>query len=440
MDFNMWMEMVDNSEYIKSQYDVICGEINDNDPYGVILVTDSYDCVPDVTLFSLNYLDQSDLIKYFLSSMVDSKGNPLYVPNEPIVPAEIDFDELMSKRYKLITEPEYYGDEYVEGEEYSNNSGNGTYMRALLADAKELHISAIVRPKEGVSATMLTAGGIYYSTKLVQEIMAAIDDNAIVKAQIANPDKNILKGGRAFLAEKGETYEDNLAALGVVDLNKPSSIYIYPAGFKEKEALQDFIARYNQSHSDRAAALRELADEEEAKGNLAKAEEYRAEADKQEAKVVRYRDVIGNIISTISIIIDSITYVLIAFVSISLLVSSVMIGIITTISVLERTKEIGVLRAIGASKQDVTNIFISETVLIGLFAGLIGVIFTAIMNLPITAIVGALAGPTVKIVARLPIWGAFGLIGISIFLTLIAGIIPARSAARKDPVVALRSE
>ena len=173
---------------------------------------------------------------------------------------------------------------------------------------------------------------------------------------------------------------------------------------------------------------------------MLRAADYRDPARKKEAKVIRYTDMIGSILSTLSTIIDSITYILIAFVSISLLVSSIMIGIITTISVLERTKEIGVLRAIGASKFDVTVIFIAETVLIGTFAGLIGVVFTSLINIPISYIVGALTGPMVQIVARLSWWGGMTLMAVSIFLTLIAGLEPAIGAAKKDPVVALRTE
>ena len=439
--FNMWQEMIDNKDYVLSQYDVICGELND-DPHGVVLVTDSYDRIPDVTLFSLNYLDQSHLVKYFLSSMVDSKGKPLYVPNQPIVPEKIDFEELMNLHYKLIIDPDYYGKTYVEGSEYTDHRKDAEYIRDLLSTATDLHISAIVRPKEGVTGGILTAGGVYYSSTLVQEVIDRIEAHPLVVAQKANPDTNILTGA-AFDYAHGESYDDNIKALGLADEDSPSTIYIYPAGFKEKEKLQAFIKAYNDDKQDRANVLYSLADEQEDIGtpeSMLRAADYREQAKKQEGKIIRYNDMIGNIITTMSTIIDSISYVLIAFVSISLLVSSIMIGIITTISVLERTKEIGVLRAIGASKANVTVIFIAETVLIGLFAGLIGVVFTAIINLPITWIVGLLTGPTVHIAARLPVWAGFALVGVSIFLTLVAGLIPASGAAKKDPVVALRSE
>ena len=439
LSFNMWQEMIDNQDYILSQYDVICGELTD-DPYGVVLVTDSYDNIPDVTLFSLDYLDQSHLIKYFFASMKDSNGKPLYEAYNPIVPEKVDFEVLMNKRYKLTIDPDYYGKSYVQGTVYTDHSVDNEYMSNLLAGASDLRITAILRPKEGVTGGMLTTGGLYYSRKLVQLVCDLVEVHPLVVAQKNNPQVNILNGGAAFDPTIGESYSENLTKLGVADENKPSSILIYPAGFKEKEKIQAFIDAYNQDKLDKAKALDALADEAEVDGDLARAEDYRKQADKQEGMVVRYTDVVGSVISTLSTIIDGITYVLVAFVSISLLVSSIMIGIITTISVLERTKEIGVLRAIGASKQDVTAIFIAETVIIGLFAGLLGVIFTAIANWPISLIVGALTGPTVKIVARLPVWGGMALVGVSIILTLIAGLIPAGSAAKKDPVVALRSE
>ena len=439
LSINMWQEMMDNQEYINSQYDVICGELTD-DPYGVVLVVDSYDKIPDVTLFSLNYLDQSDLIKYFLSTMTDENGVPLYTPYRPIVPEKIDFDVLMDLRYKLMIDPDYYSKTYTEGATYVNHSNDHEYMQALLAESDDIHIAAIVRPKRGVTGGILAEGGVYYSAALVQEVIRRVEAHPLVIAQRGDETHNLLNGGAEFDSAHGESYEENLKALGLSNEDKPTSILIYPVGFDQKTRLTAFIDAYNQEKTDNAASLNRVADEYEAAGDLVRAAEYRHEASLQERKIIRYQDMIGNMISTVSIIIDSISYVLIAFISISLLVSSIMIGIITAISVLERTKEIGVLRAIGASKWDVTVIFIAETVLIGLFAGLLGVIFTALLNIPITLIVGSLTGPMVSIVARLPVWGGFALIGVSIFLTLIAGLLPARGAAKKDPVVALRSE
>ena len=203
------------------------------------------------------------------------------------------------------------------------------------------------------------------------------------------------------------TYEDNLVKLGNVDLDDPFTINLYASSFENKDVIEDVIADYNSTVD--------------------------------ELQEISYTDYIGLMMSSITTIINAITYVLIAFVSISLIVSSIMIGVITLISVQERTKEIGILRAIGASKRDVSSMFNAETVIIGFTSGLLGVLVTYALLIPINIVIHNLT----KIMALngvLPIKAAVILVAISMFLTLIAGIIPSRSAAKKDPVVALRTE
>ncbi len=207
------------------------------------------------------------------------------------------------------------------------------------------------------------------------------------------------------------TYESVLATLDDAEKASPASINFYAKNFESKDYIEQFIADYNAA----------------------------AEREGREKDVLQYSDLIGTMMSSITVIINAISYVLIAFVSISLVVSSIMIGIITNISVLERTKEIGILRAIGASKKDVSRVFNAETLLIGLGAGAIGILATLLLCIPITAIVQHLTELD-NIRAILPWQGAVALIIISMILTLIAGIIPSRSAAKKDPVVALRTE
>ncbi len=203
------------------------------------------------------------------------------------------------------------------------------------------------------------------------------------------------------------SYEQRLTQLGYADLEIPSRISIYTDTFENKDAIADQIAAYNAS----------------------------AEEEDQ----ISYTDYIALLMSSITTIINVISYVLIAFVAISLVVSSIMIGIITYISVLERTKEIGILRAIGASKRDVSRVFNAETLIVGLTAGAIGIGVTMLLNLPISRIVQSLSGIS-NIAAVLPAGAAVILVLISMFLTLIAGLIPAKIASRKDPVVALRTE
>jgi putative ABC transport system permease protein len=202
------------------------------------------------------------------------------------------------------------------------------------------------------------------------------------------------------------TYDKNLSKLGVIDLSNPSAIYIYASSFEAKDEIANLINKYNDGVNDE--------------------------------NKIQYTDYIKLIMSSVSTIINAISYILIAFVSISLIVSSIMIGIITYISVLERTKEIGVLRSIGASKKDVSRVFNAETLIIGFTSGMIGILTTLILNIPINIIVEQLTD--IKNIAILPYQGAIALVLISMGLTIIAGLLPSRIAAKKDPVEALRSE
>ncbi len=206
------------------------------------------------------------------------------------------------------------------------------------------------------------------------------------------------------------TYEKNLQKLGVVDIEKPSGIYIYPIDFDSKTAITDIIEDYNQKQRD----------------------------DGKEENVITYSDMIGLMMNSVTAIINVISYVLIAFVSVSLIVSSIMIGIITYISVLERIKEIGILRSIGASKKDISRVFNAETLIVGLVAGLLGIGITLLICIPANIVIKNLAN--VSGIASLPIMGGAILVAISVALTMIAGLIPAKLAAKKDPVEALRTE
>lgn len=203
------------------------------------------------------------------------------------------------------------------------------------------------------------------------------------------------------------TYKGNLAQMGYVDLDSPSVINIFASSFQNKDIIEDAIQDYNEG--------------------------------KPELSQITYVDYLGIMMSAITSIINAITYVLLAFVAISLVVSSIMIGVITLISVQERTKEIGILRAIGASKADVSGMFNAETVIIGLASGLIGVAVTYLLCIPINLLLHKLTG-IAALNAFLPVKAAVILVVISIALSLIAGLIPSRSAAKKDPVVALRTE
>ena len=213
-----------------------------------------------------------------------------------------------------------------------------------------------------------------------------------------------------YTENAGATYEGNLEKMGVVDLASPSSISIYPKDFEAKDMIGTSIENYNQKQREEG----------------------------KEENVITYTDLVGTMMSSVSTIIDAISYVLIAFVAISLVVSSIMIGIITYISVLERTKEIGILRSIGASKKDISRVFNAETFIVGLCAGLLGIGVTLLLNIPINIIIKAITD--ISGLASLPVMGGIILVLISMILTIIAGLIPAKMASKKDPVEALRTE
>ena len=245
----------------------------------------------------------------------------------------------------------------------------------------------------------------------VQAQMAMVGDAQ--KVQLLNQELNEFDEAQCVLYYdevlefSDSSYDANLKKLGSIDLDKPSMINIYASTFESKDIIEDAIAEYNKGV--------------------------------EELQKIQYTDYVGIMMSSITSIINAITYVLIAFVAISLIVSSIMIGVITLISVQERTKEIGILRAIGASKKDVSGMFNAETVIIGLVSGILGVGVTYLLCIPINAIVQEVTG-IAGLKAYLPIEVAILLTLISIILTLFAGIIPSRSAAKKDPVVALRTE
>lgn len=238
------------------------------------------------------------------------------------------------------------------------------------------------------------------------ENMSEMDMSQLLDEYLESPDDNVMLMIYDMYISNGN-YDDTLSTLGVVSLDAPSSIDIYADDFESKDAIAQCIRDYN---------------------NKAGAEDQ-----------ITYTDYVGLMMSSVTKIVNTISYVLIAFVAVSLIVSSIMIGIITYISVLERTKEIGILRAIGASKRNISQVFNAETFIIGLCSGIIGIGLTLLMLIPGNAVIHQVA-ETDDVNASLPVLSAFVLIALSIFLTLIGGFIPAKKAAKKDPVTALRTE
>ncbi|MBQ7131561.1 MAG: ATP-binding cassette domain-containing protein [Oscillospiraceae bacterium] len=267
-------------------------------------------------------------------------------------------------------------------------------MSSLTADDVR---SAIANMSEDELSALASSFNPASDAESIKELLSTIDEETLITMFEAELKK----------ATTDNTYDGNLSVLGVVDLASPSYIWIYPKDFESKDKIETFIQDYNDSQTD-------------------------------EAKKIEYTDYIGVLLSSVTTIINTISYVLISFVAISLVVSSIMIGIITYISVLERTKEIGILRSIGASKKDISRVFNAETLIVGFVSGALGVIVTALLNIPINIIIEKLTD--IPDVANLPIVAAIALVIISMVLTLIAGLIPSRVAAKKDPVEALRTE
>ena len=430
---DVWQELLDNQELLESQYDVISGKWPEN--YNeVVLIVDENNEIYDYTLYALGILDQDELEDKY-QRILDGEE----VEEEET--KSYSYEELLDTKFKVLLNTDYYE---KDGDIWLDNSEDKDYIKEKLEDADEISITGIIRPKEGTVATAMS-GTIGYTKELKEYVINEINDAEIVKEQKENSDINIFTGTefpedtdegfdfssltdeqRMYMASLSEeelaelmqqytenanaTYEGNLEKMGVVDLDNPSSISIYPKDFESKDAIATTIENYNQRQRDEG----------------------------KEENVITYTDLVGTMMSSVSTIIDAISYVLIAFVAISLVVSSIMIGIITYISVLERTKEIGILRSIGASKKDISRVFNAETFIVGLGAGILGIAVTLLLNIPINLIIKAVTD--ISGLASLPVVGGVILVVISMLLTVIAGLIPSKMASKKDPVEALRTE
>lgn len=430
---DVWNEMLDNQNLLQSQYDVLAGKwpTKYNE---VVLIVDENNEISDYTLYSLGIKD----IKELNESMEKIKNKEKVEAGES---ESYSYDDLLNYKFKILLNTDYYKE---SGNAWQDMSNDDEYMKNVVDNAEEITIVGIIKPnEENVSSS--GAGMIGYTKELKEYVINKINETEIVKEQKENPNINVFTGiefpenqnssfdysqltdeqrmymstlSEAELAElmknyaenSTATYDSNLSTLGVVDLNKPSTINIYPKDFESKDMITTRISEYNDKQTN----------------------------DGKEENVITYTDIVGVMMSSVSTIINVISYVLIAFVGISLVVSSIMIGIITYISVLERTKEIGILRSIGASKKDVSRVFNAETLIIGLVAGLIGIVVTLLLNIPINMIIKSIVG--ISNISKLPTAGAIILVVISIGLTMIAGLIPARFAAKRDPVEALRTE
>ena len=431
---DVWRELLGNRDLLAEQYDVLAGRMPASYDE-VVLIVDKDNRISDYTLYCLGLKDPEEL-----QAML--RGETTADPDAE--PASYSYDELLSLSFRLLLNTDYYQEQ--DGQ-WIDQSENEAYLKQVLKDAEEIKVVGVLRPAE--NAVVDTARGqIGYLPELMLHLLQQVEDSAIVRQQKADPDTDVFTGKpfadgdtqpafdpstltpeqQAYLASLPEderkvlleqyaaslvsqaTYDGNLQRLGVSDPDDPSAIYLYPSSFEAKEQITALLDEYNQ----------------------------KAEDDGRPEAVIRYTDYVGLMMSSITTIINAISYVLIAFVAISLVVSSIMIGIITYISVLERTKEIGILRSIGASKGDISRVFNAETLIIGFGAGAIGLGITLLLLLPINRIIQHFTD--IAGLAVLPWQGAVLLLLISMLLTFVAGLIPSRIAARKDPVTALRTE
>lgn len=435
---DVFSELIDNRELLESQYDVVAGRWPKEKDELIFVITEK-NFVTDTALYTLGLKDQKDLANFTQGKEIETDHSTY------------TYDDFLNLTYKIILDTDYYKYSDELGH-WVDMSEDAVHLEQVLSEAMELKVVGIVRPKPDAVATSIM-GTVGYTKELTEYIIAETAKQQIIADQKADPDTDVLTGKpfadgdkaadaqenafdmsmltpeqQMYIASLSEaelqalmqqyaqnavskaTYEGNLELFGLNSLDTPSTISIYPIDFASKDLIEDKIKEYNDA----------------------------CEAEGKEANQITYTDYIGIMMSSISTIINVITYVLIAFVAISLVVSSIMIGIITYISVLERTKEIGILRSIGASKKDISRVFNAETMIVGLVSGVLGVGVTVLLNIPINMVIYYFA--EIPNVSKLPVVGGTILVIISVTLTLIAGLIPSGVAAKKDPVEALRTE
>ena len=478
--FSVWMELIGDDRLMDAQYDVIAGRMPEK--YNeVVLIVDGNNQINELVVYALGLKNQEEFTKNIMAALASGET----LENDDI--SEFSYDEILDMKFKLVLSADYFVKDKKTGL-WTDDSENDYYVKKLIESGEEISVVGILKPDENNTLSIGT-GGIGYTRELMDYAINETKEREVVKAQLKDTSKDVITGYEfsnltvndfdladvdltlidfnyldytpflsmaeemdmsqvnmmdmaamfgfddmsnlqkklmeGFLSDEQvvalkQAYVDTLASksslegtltkLGYSTAESPSSIALYPKSFEAKEQLNELINYYNQQVAN----------------------------DGHPESQIKCTDYIGILMSSITTIIDIVTYVLIAFVAISLVVSSIMIGIITYISVLERTKEIGILRSIGASKKDIARVFNAETAIIGFGAGVIGILSTLLLEIPINLLLKYAAH--VPAAASLPVAGGVILVVVSISLTLIAGLIPARMAAKKDPVEALRTE
>ena len=477
---NLWKQLVGDNETIDNYYDVIYGRLP-KDYNEVVLIVDGNNEVTELMAYALGLKDQSQFTANLMNAL--SGGEKL----ESGDAERITYDDIIGLRFKMLTNSDLMHKDEKTGL-WSDMRNNALYVSNQLEDAIDIKIVGIVRPGED-NVLSIGTGYIGYTGELMDYALKRTRESEVVKEQLANPKKDVITGLEFFdktvndfdLADidlneidfnklnitpflsmakdmdlsqiditdmssmfnfgnmsdlqkklmEGYLDDDQVLAfkqayidtinskcslektyetIGYSDESNPTSIALYPKDFETKEEVNNMVDFYNKTVS----------------------------KDGHEELTINCTDYIGIAMNIATQAINIVTYTLVIFVAISLVVSSIMIGIITYVSVIERTKEIGILRSIGASKRDVSNVFNAETFIIGLSAGLIGIGVTILCEIPINLLLRTLTGAPIS--AILPFTDGLLLVCISVFLTFIAGLIPSSLAAKKDPVEALRTE
>lgn len=425
----VWLSLPESKKLRDDEYQLVEGKwpTNYNE---VVLEVDENNEITDYALYSLGLLDQDELVKNY-QKILNGETDKISKTNLK----SYSVDDILNLKFRLVLNSDLY--QKVNGL-WINQSENESYMKDVVSKSPEIKVVGIIKPSDS-TVSQPTMGGVYYTKAMEVYVTSKTENAQIVIEQKTNPNINIFTQAEFASGQKmsmsnltneqmmqlssmsqeelmnymntyneniNATYDSNLTKLGVVDYSNPTKISLYASSFDGKEKLGDLITSYNKKQT--------------------------------KSNVITYNDFIGTMLSSVTSVVNIISYVLIAFVSVSLIVSSIMIGIITYISVLERTKEIGILRSIGASKKDITRVFNAETFIIGLISGVLGILITLVLNVPISVVVENMTG--VSHIAKLPINGAVFLIFIDLVLTILAGLIPSKIASKKDPVEALRSE
>ena len=452
VDYNVFQQIPSDRNMLENDYKLLYGKWPENRNQ-VVLVLDGNGEISDYTLYSLGYKD----VKEF-EDLISNAAMGKEIETKSKIEA-YSYDEFIGQKFKVLPNSKKYA---KSGGVWIDKSSDNAYMNKQISNGVDIEVVGIIKADSPLTKSAnMVSGYIGYTTDLADYIIELNNASAIAKEQKANPKKNVFTGTgftsstssnviiKAFtsvglnaadtssgsdlsslmnsgsLANMSDkdigalinrflnsdaTYEGNLSDFGCANLDVPSSINIYPKDFESKGEIQDIINKYNE----------------------------KMVQDGNPDLVISYTDMVGVMMESIVNIVDIISYVLIGFVAVSLIVSSIMIAIITYISVIERTKEIGILRSIGASKRNISGVFNAETILVGLCSGLIGVGITLLLNIPINIIANKYL--QVDSIAHLGAAGAIFMILLSVFLTFIAGLIPSSMAAKKNPVEALRTE